>query len=123
MLGILTNSPCTNCPTGSPKMDRALTAEELAALPHDDRGPAIVAVHWSMTSLATMFLGLRLYCKTLTKRRLWWDDWLLILAWVRCPDPANCGFAHQNPPLTYPANSSPLSQPISSLKSSLTSSS
>ncbi|KAK0619105.1 hypothetical protein B0T14DRAFT_602995 [Immersiella caudata] len=58
-----------------------LTPEEYAALPHDDRGPTIVAVHWSMTSLATIFLGLRLYCKRLTKRSLWWDDWILIFAW------------------------------------------
>ncbi|KAK1756326.1 hypothetical protein QBC47DRAFT_321507 [Echria macrotheca] len=49
---------------------------------HDDRGPAIIAVHWSLTALATIFLGLRVYCKHITKRRLWWDDWILIAAWT-----------------------------------------
>jgi len=62
-------------------MAAPLTPEEYAALPHDNRGPTIIAIHWSMTSVATIFLGLRLYCKHLTKRALWFDDWILIGAW------------------------------------------
>ncbi|KAK4444825.1 hypothetical protein QBC34DRAFT_498002 [Podospora aff. communis PSN243] len=59
-----------------------LTPEELAALPHDDRGPALVATSWSLTCLAAIFLGLRVYCKMIRHRFLWWDDWILIAAWV-----------------------------------------
>lgn len=65
--------------------DPQLTPEQLAQLPHDDRGPAVLAVHWSLTAVATIFLALRVYCKRITGRRLWWDDWILIAAWVRVP--------------------------------------
>ncbi|KAK0625877.1 hypothetical protein B0T14DRAFT_599372 [Immersiella caudata] len=58
------------------------TPEELALLPHDDRGPVILGVHWTLTVFATIFLGLRIYAKRLTGRSLWWDDWILLGAWV-----------------------------------------
>ncbi|KAK4040973.1 hypothetical protein C8A01DRAFT_35029 [Parachaetomium inaequale] len=59
-----------------------LTPEQLAQLPHDDRCPAMLATHWGLTALATVFLALRVYCKRITSLRLWWDDWILIAAWV-----------------------------------------
>jgi len=62
-----------------------LTPEAMALLPHDDRGPALEAASWSLTGLATVLLGLRIYCKFLGRRGLWWDDWLLMSAWVRKP--------------------------------------
>ena len=62
-----------------------MTPEEFAKLPHDDRGPLVLAAHWTLTSLATVFLCLRLYAKRVTGRKLWWDDWILISAWVRHP--------------------------------------
>jgi len=64
-------------------MSSQMTPEELAQLPHDDRGPQILAIHWTLTAFATIFLGLRIYAKHLTGRNLWWDDWVLIAAWVR----------------------------------------
>ncbi|GAB1317012.1 Rhodopsin domain-containing protein [Madurella fahalii] len=48
------------------------------ALDHSDRGPLFLALSWSLTALAGLFLALRLYCKLSTGRRLWWDDWVLI---------------------------------------------
>ncbi|KAK0747017.1 hypothetical protein B0T18DRAFT_303096, partial [Schizothecium vesticola] len=57
------------------------TPEELAALPHDDRGTTILVVHWTLTSFATIFLALRIYSKNLVGRKLWWDDHILIAAW------------------------------------------
>ncbi|KAH6838547.1 hypothetical protein B0I37DRAFT_387145 [Chaetomium sp. MPI-CAGE-AT-0009] len=57
------------------------TEEELALLPHEDRGGDLLGVHWGLTAAATVFLLLRLYCKFFIKRNLWWDDWILIASW------------------------------------------
>jgi hypothetical protein len=59
----------------------ALTPEQLATS-HEDRGPALLAAHWGLTGVATVFLVLRLHCKRTTNLSLWWDDWILIAAWV-----------------------------------------
>lgn len=59
-----------------------LSPEQLALLPHDDRGPALYGVSWGLTALASTLLGLRVYCKLLGHRALWWDDWILIASWV-----------------------------------------
>ncbi|KAK4169829.1 hypothetical protein QBC43DRAFT_38585 [Cladorrhinum sp. PSN259] len=48
-----------------------------------DQGPQVLAVSWALTTLATIFLALRIYCKLVGSfRRLWWDDWILVAAWV-----------------------------------------
>lgn len=65
-----------------PSQSPASTDEELALLPHDDMGPALLAVSWTFVSLASILLGLRVYCKLASRRGLWWDDWILIIAWV-----------------------------------------
>jgi len=62
-----------------------LLPEALAYLPHDDRGPVIVGSVWLMIGVASIFLGLRLFCKHVGRRALWWDDWILIVSWVRLP--------------------------------------
>ncbi|KAJ4360792.1 uncharacterized protein N0V89_001359 [Didymosphaeria variabile] len=36
---------------------------------------------WSLWAGATLFLGLRLYCKITRRHGLWYDDYILILAW------------------------------------------
>ncbi|KAL5373774.1 hypothetical protein DPSP01_012466 [Paraphaeosphaeria sporulosa] len=36
---------------------------------------------WSLFAGATVFLGLRLYCKITRRHGLWYDDYILILAW------------------------------------------
>jgi hypothetical protein len=65
----------------------------------DNHGPLLLGVSWGLTSLATIFLGLRLYCKLSTGRRLWWDDWVLIAGWVRfLPSP----FLLQSRPVSNP---------------------
>lgn len=58
------------------------TPEELAARTHEDRGSTILSVHWTLTIFATIFLVLRIYSKNLVGRKLWWDDYILIAAWV-----------------------------------------
>ncbi|KAK1758071.1 96ca82bc-67f3-4b3a-ab36-ffe7d8f40fbe [Echria macrotheca] len=51
-------------------------------LPHDDLGPLLNAIFWTLTLLSLIFLALRLYSKSLRDRRLWWDDHVLIAAWL-----------------------------------------
>ena len=51
-------------------------------LPHDDLGPRLNAVFWSLTSLSLVFMCTRLYCKYLRGRYLWWDDYVLVASWI-----------------------------------------
>ncbi|KAL2126602.1 hypothetical protein VTI74DRAFT_562 [Chaetomium olivicolor] len=51
-------------------------------LSHEDLGPQLNIVFWLLTSLALVFLSLRLYCKFHRGRSLWWDDYFLIAAWI-----------------------------------------
>lgn len=38
---------------------------------------------WTLVGLALLFMGLRIYAKLTKHRGLWWDDWVLIISWVR----------------------------------------
>jgi len=51
-------------------------------LSHEDLGPQLNIVFWLLTTLASLFLALRLYCKFHRGRHLWWDDYFLIASWV-----------------------------------------
>jgi len=62
-----------------------MTPEMLAALPHDNDGPKLNAVIWTLTGVSAVFLALRLYCKTSRAKGMWWDDWVLLAAWVSDP--------------------------------------
>lgn len=50
-------------------------------------GGTIIAISASLTFLSGIFLGLRLYCKLVRRRSFWWDDHVLIAAWVSFPKP------------------------------------
>lgn len=63
----------------------APTPEQLASLPHDNAGPKLNAIIWSLTAISGIVLGLRIYCRLLRRKGLWWDDVFLIAAWVRQP--------------------------------------
>jgi hypothetical protein len=45
-------------------------------------GPHINFTIWLLTALSAVFLALRVYCKFLRHRGLWWDDYVLIASWV-----------------------------------------
>ncbi|KAK6080593.1 hypothetical protein SCUP234_05139 [Seiridium cupressi] len=47
-----------------------------------DRGAETLGVIWSLTAASTVILALRVYCKFARHRGLWWDDYILILAWL-----------------------------------------
>lgn len=48
----------------------------------DSRGGRLVASCWSLAAASGFLLFLRVYCKLWRGRGLWWDDHLLIIAWV-----------------------------------------
>lgn len=48
----------------------------------EDHGPRMLITTWSLVGLSGAFLTVRVICKLKTKRRLWWDDYVLILSWV-----------------------------------------
>ncbi|KAL1838031.1 hypothetical protein VTJ49DRAFT_3125 [Mycothermus thermophilus] len=50
--------------------------------PSTDLGPQVNFTMWLLTALSSAFLALRIYCKFLRHRGLWWDDHLLIAAWL-----------------------------------------
>ncbi|KAK0724615.1 hypothetical protein B0H67DRAFT_632183 [Lasiosphaeris hirsuta] len=45
-------------------------------------GPVMRVACWVLVGSSGLFLGLRIYCKSLKKRGLWWDDYLLVAAWL-----------------------------------------
>lgn len=47
-----------------------------------DLGPYLLRVIWVLGGLSTTLLGLRLFSKLWRRRPLWWDDHVLIAAWV-----------------------------------------
>jgi hypothetical protein len=47
-----------------------------------DFGPLLNLAIWTLAGSSTVFLGLRLLAKHRGKRALWYDDYLLIAAWV-----------------------------------------
>ncbi len=53
-----------------------------AGAPIPNQGPPTAASIWALFSLATCFLALRVYSKLARGRRLWWDDWVLLVSWV-----------------------------------------
>ncbi|KAK1758832.1 hypothetical protein QBC47DRAFT_409662 [Echria macrotheca] len=72
-------------PTNSPPIIQApppLTPAQFAALPHDNLGPHLLRTIWIMIGASMVFLFLRLYAKVSRSRGLWWDDHILIGAWV-----------------------------------------
>ncbi|CAK7226338.1 hypothetical protein SEUCBS140593_006208 [Sporothrix eucalyptigena] len=61
---------------------QATTTIPAADLPHDNQAPQLNFTIWLLTGLSLGFLSLRIYCKFLRGRGLWWDDYVLITSWV-----------------------------------------
>lgn len=47
-----------------------------------NRAGELNAAMWSITAVSGVFVSLRIYCKLRERRAMWWDDHLLIAAWV-----------------------------------------
>jgi hypothetical protein len=50
--------------------------------PVPDLGQDINVSNWVLDGISGVFLCLRIYCKLLQRRRLWWDDHFLVASWV-----------------------------------------
>ncbi|CAK7225188.1 hypothetical protein SCUCBS95973_005777 [Sporothrix curviconia] len=61
---------------------QATTTIPAADLPHDNQAPQLNFTIWLLTGLSVGFLSLRIYCKFLRGRGLWWDDYVLISSWL-----------------------------------------
>lgn len=53
--------------------------------PDDNRGPLLLRVVWILLGLSSIAVAARTYVKIRTTRRVYWDDGLMILAWVCGP--------------------------------------
>lgn len=54
---------------------------------NDDLGPEIIIASWALTTVSGIFLFMRIFAKIWTRRGLWLDDYILIVAWVRTTYP------------------------------------
>ncbi|KAL0468068.1 hypothetical protein QR685DRAFT_574177 [Neurospora intermedia] len=45
-------------------------------------GPEIIIADWLLVCVSALFFGLRIYSKLLRKTSLWWDDHVLVAAWL-----------------------------------------
>ncbi|KAK1753661.1 hypothetical protein QBC47DRAFT_424162 [Echria macrotheca] len=50
--------------------------------PKADLGPPLNIVVWLLVSISAVFLFTRLYLKNFQNRGLWWDDYVLLAAWL-----------------------------------------
>ncbi len=74
--------------TSPPSWPSQLTPRDQApgpgdGLPHDSAAMHLNTTIWVLVGFSAFFLVLRLYCKFLRHRGFWWDDYILIGAWVR----------------------------------------
>ncbi|KAK1767458.1 hypothetical protein QBC33DRAFT_423912, partial [Phialemonium atrogriseum] len=75
----------------------AASSDSSAQLSHNNYGPQINVTIWFLAALSSLFLALRIYCKALRKRGLWWDDHVLIASWLALV--AQCAFVSVTIPL------------------------
>lgn len=47
-----------------------------------DRGTSMIVTIWVLFGVSAIFLALRVYCRCRGGGRLWWDDWVMIVACV-----------------------------------------
>ena len=85
---------------GPPPPPPMWTPEQLAAMPHNDVGTTVIAVLWPLVAVAALFSGLRIFCKRLTSKSLWWDDYFLIAAWASRFNPLLSPSTHDLPPVS-----------------------
>jgi hypothetical protein len=48
-----------------------------------NRGPVLLPICWTLTSLSTIMVALRWHCRINYQARVWWDDYFMTTALVR----------------------------------------
>ena len=76
----MVNSTGTADVGNGPNSTQATAASPI--LDEVDYSPMVNYSIWLMTVTAFIFLVLRVYCKGVHKRQLWWDDHVLVVSWV-----------------------------------------
>ena len=56
-----------------------------------DTGSLLNFSIWALAGFSAAFLGLRVFGKLRRGRKLWWDDHILVAAWVRDAEFVPCG--------------------------------
>ena len=47
-----------------------------------DKSVALLGTSWALAALALAFVSVRIYCRTCVTRKIWWDDWAIIITMV-----------------------------------------
>ena len=47
-----------------------------------DRSAALLGTSWALAALAMTFVAARVYCRTCITRKIWWDDWAIVITMV-----------------------------------------
>ncbi|KAG7294608.1 hypothetical protein NEMBOFW57_004684 [Staphylotrichum longicolle] len=68
--------------TGGTSGPPAMPPDVLVSLPHDNAGPKLNAVFWTLSAISGLFVLARFCAKRLRRRAYWWDDWLLVASWI-----------------------------------------
>lgn len=68
-------------------LDLAAIFASLKDSPNVNQGPALIGTIWTLLALSILVVGLRLYAKLTTARRIYVDDWLMVTALVRTISP------------------------------------
>ena len=50
--------------------------------PNESRAPMLLGVTWTMVSLASIAVILRVYCRTILQNAVGWDDYAILIAMV-----------------------------------------
>ena len=53
------------------------------AIPVAGRGPEVAGVYALFTTLTTVTMALRVYCRVRLVKHFGWDDWTAAIAWAR----------------------------------------
>lgn len=69
---------------------------------HETRIPFITGVMATLVALMIMSVAARFYARAMLRRVLGWDDWFMLLAWVRTKPFHLSSTMNQQVPLTLP---------------------
>jgi hypothetical protein len=65
------------------QMSNTITGSDPNADPHETTGRRLDVAILVLALVPAVFVALRFYVKIFRRKGLWWDDWILLVAWVR----------------------------------------